>query len=166
MSKKKSKGIKINEKSNPKNEEMRWDNLKEVYIETTGLIGEFGRMLANIDMTYGKVICTDTEVTKEYLGSTKVLNEFTIEITDILATHSKEVNKDGKKFYAPYTGIIKHTDDKAIEAYINIIVAYEGVTDRIQKVMEQTGSHLLGKVNALQIGKVNASQEKVLKDGK
>lgn len=158
MSKKKSKGINTNAKSKPKNKEMKWENLKEVYIQTTSLIGEFGRMLANIDMTYGKVISTDTEVTKEYLGSTKILNEFTIEITNILATHSKEVYKEGKKVYAPYTGIIKHTDDKAIEAYINILVAYEGVSDRIQKVMEQTGSHLLGKVNAL--------QAKVLKDGK
>jgi len=148
MSENKHNGVEIN--TDNVKVEMKWENLTDIYTETTSLIGTFGKMLGNIDITYGELIKTNDDVTKEYLGSVKLINEFTLELLNILSSHSTIVKKDGKEVYSPFKGLVNGKDENSIESYINIVVAYEAFSDRLQKVMEQTGSHLLGKINALQ----------------
>ena len=149
-----SKEVKNKEVLNDEKVEMKWENLTEIYIDTTKIIGSFGKMLANIDMTYGELIKKDDEITAEYIGSTKLVEEFSTEIVTILSSHSTTKKVENKLHYIPFKGVVDGNDDKAVETYVNIVVAYDGFADRIQKVMEQTGSHLLGKINALQAKEV------------
>ena len=131
-----------------KDAKIKWDDLLQMYNDIAAIIKSSVKTLETAGGTFKDLIENDKQLALEFNGISATLENLSHELVNILNHHSKkETNEDGSVRYLPYTGLVNLDDDNQQQLYITIVLAYNGLYDKIESVVNISLTHYMGLIN-------------------
>ncbi len=126
-------------------EVVMWDELVNLAVMLTKGIGEHDNTANTISIAFKEVFKLDDELTATFNGHLKSIEDFKTELNTIAELHSTTDELGNISFY---TGEVNSDIASHSELYVSIIVAYNGLNDKMTSTLTNTYAVLMGEINA------------------
>lgn len=148
-----SGGYDVEEKASELPNDLKWDDLIELYKQNSELVRDGITILKEIGVNFQDIINMDKELSKAYIGATNTFLDLIKELTKILSVHSKRVELDEKSEDGtpkvqlnPFIGELSINNDKHREVYLQLVIAYSGFTEKASSGLENVLTTITGLI--------------------
>lgn len=163
MAKENNKQYNVVEKEQEEKETIiKWDDLIPFYKELETNINNATKLLKQTGDEFKTVIESDKELSKIYIGSANTIVDLTQELMKILKVHSKQtLNEETKKVsFNPFTGLVDVNNEKHKEVYLYVVMAYNGLSEKVTTVIENIMTTLLAEIEVVAKTKIFTEEDK------
>ena len=142
--------------------DIKWDELTDMFTNIKDFLANTMKTVQVTGTTFGPLIENNQEIRTAYTGTIQSLVNFSKELVNILAQHSTvtENKENNTHSYNTYTGTVNKEDEQHVQLYVSLVMAYSGIMEKIQSVVETSQSHLLGLINQ-EVNDQNLGETKV-----
>lgn len=157
MSKKAENKYKVVNEKGAATEEIEWDSLRELYLQTLEYIKNADVTLGMINNQFSGILNNNPDIKEKYDGAVKTLKDIAEENNEILRKHGRTKTDDnGIESVSTYIGIVDKNDNDQTTLYMAIVVAYNGIIEKIGTVAEAIQTTILSDIAV----KADAAKEK------
>jgi len=147
MSKKAEKKYKVVNEKGADTEVIEWDSLRELYLQTLEYIKNADVTLGMVKNQFGEILDKHPEIKKKYEGAVSTLKDIAEENNDILRKHGRtNVDENGIESVATYVGTVDKNNNDQTTLYMAIVVAYNGIIEKIGTVAEAIQTTILSDI--------------------